>query len=176
MKKVLAGLLVVVWSGGVNATTIDFDDLALGGAPVGGDLLEVIVGDYRFLSERGVIPFGDPGNQGISGLSSGGANDVGQVSISRVDGQAFALLDIDLFLVASFSASVDGGVFSGSLADIGAGDWLNITQVTFESEAVAFAPVSIDNVVVGSAVPVPAAVWLFGSGLAALGWLRRRRS
>jgi hypothetical protein len=23
-------------------------------------------------------------------------------------------------------------------------------------------------------VPVPAAVWLFGSGLAALGWMRRR--
>jgi hypothetical protein len=27
-----------------------------------------------------------------------------------------------------------------------------------------------------SAVPIPAAVWLFGSGLAALGWMRRRQS
>jgi hypothetical protein len=27
-----------------------------------------------------------------------------------------------------------------------------------------------------SEVPVPAAVWLFGSGLGLLGWMRRRRS
>ncbi|MGI9317873.1 MAG: VPLPA-CTERM sorting domain-containing protein [bacterium] len=29
--------------------------------------------------------------------------------------------------------------------------------------------------VVGSAVPIPAAVWLFGSALVGLGWLRRKR-
>ncbi|MCP3907923.1 MAG: VPLPA-CTERM sorting domain-containing protein [Gammaproteobacteria bacterium] len=28
----------------------------------------------------------------------------------------------------------------------------------------------------GSAVPVPAAVWLFGSALAGLGWLRRKQT
>ena len=27
-----------------------------------------------------------------------------------------------------------------------------------------------------TAVPVPAAVWLFGSGLGVLGWMRRRRA
>jgi hypothetical protein len=32
-----------------------------------------------------------------------------------------------------------------------------------------------DNIVVtGNPVPVPGAVWLFGSGLALLGWRRRR--
>ena len=36
-----------------------------------------------------------------------------------------------------------------------------------------FTSVEIDNVNV-SAVPIPAAVWLFGSALAGLGWLRRK--
>jgi len=36
-------------------------------------------------------------------------------------------------------------------------------------------PAGIDNLVV-SAIPVPAAVWLFGSALAGLGWLRRRQT
>ena len=33
--------------------------------------------------------------------------------------------------------------------------------------------VRIDNLLVATAVPVPAAVWLFGSGLLMLGWRRR---
>ena len=30
--------------------------------------------------------------------------------------------------------------------------------------------------IVGSVVPVPAAVWLFGSALAGLGWIRRKQT
>ena len=41
--------------------------------------------------------------------------------------------------------------------------------------AVEFVDGSISGVVV-SAVPIPAAVWLFGSALAGLGWLRRKRA
>ncbi|MCP4833046.1 MAG: VPLPA-CTERM sorting domain-containing protein, partial [Gammaproteobacteria bacterium] len=32
------------------------------------------------------------------------------------------------------------------------------------------------NIVVGAAVPIPAAVWLFGSALAGLGWIRRKQA
>jgi hypothetical protein len=35
---------------------------------------------------------------------------------------------------------------------------------------------SIDDIAVTASVPVPAAVWLFGSGLGLLGWLRRRQT
>jgi len=44
----------------------------------------------------------------------------------------------------------------------------NLTSLEFE---VYGDPMSIDNIVV-STVPVPAAVWLFGSALAGLGWMR----
>jgi hypothetical protein len=34
----------------------------------------------------------------------------------------------------------------------------------------------IDNIVLATVVPIPAAVWLFGSGLGLLGWFRRRQT
>ena len=37
-----------------------------------------------------------------------------------------------------------------------------------------FTPHDLDQIRVLTAVPVPAAVWLFGSGLGLLGWMRRR--
>ena len=56
--------------------------------------------------------------------------------------------------------------------------WSNLVSVDIQLNVTddghdAFDTFSIDNVSV-QAVPVPAAVWLFGSGLGLLGWLRRR--
>jgi len=45
-----------------------------------------------------------------------------------------------------------------------------ISQAGFES-----AEIGVDNVSI-SVVPVPAAVWLFGSALAGMGWLRRKQA
>ena len=54
------------------------------------------------------------------------------------------------------------------------GSWGSLTSVQFATlEPNAY--LSFDNIVTGAAVvPVPAAVWLFGSALAGLGWMRRR--
>jgi hypothetical protein len=54
-------------------------------------------------------------------------------------------------------------------------DWANLDYVTFDGLGPEDWAPGVDNIVV-SAVPVPAAVWLFGSALAGLGWFRRRQT
>ena len=51
--------------------------------------------------------------------------------------------------------------------------WTDLNYVTIEGADVG-ANLAIDNIVV-STVPVPAAVWLFCSALAGLGWMRRKQ-
>jgi hypothetical protein len=173
MRKILTALLFILPGQVFAATvTIDFDDLPLGGTPIGGDFVEVVTQGFSFVSEVGVGAYGDPGNQAIVGFSSGIDFDTGEIYISRVDGEAFALLAADVDGVSSFGVSCDVcGDFSG---EFGTGGWLNITSVAFFGDAPAFSPVSVDNFMAGTAVPVPAAVWLFGSALVGLGFVRRK--
>jgi hypothetical protein len=49
--------------------------------------------------------------------------------------------------------------------------WQNLQQIEFVMAGEVFT--AIDNIVV-STVPIPATVWLFGSALAGLGWMRRK--
>lgn len=49
---------------------------------------------------------------------------------------------------------------------------LSSLDISFDGSA-DFPPFDLDNIVV-NAIPIPAAVWLFASGLGALGWFRRR--
>ena len=53
-------------------------------------------------------------------------------------------------------------------------NWLNVDEFSMYDysniDAMAF-----DNIVV-TAVPIPATVWLFGSALAGLGWMRRKKA
>jgi hypothetical protein len=57
-------------------------------------------------------------------------------------------------------------------------DWQNLQSLGFGAligEPSYGQSIGFDNVVVSS-VPVPAAVWLFGSALAGLGWMRRKQT
>ena len=51
--------------------------------------------------------------------------------------------------------------------------WQNLQQIEFVMAGELIT--AIDNIVV-STIPIPAAVWLFGSGLGLLGWMRRKVS
>jgi hypothetical protein len=103
----------------------------------------------------------------------------------RTDGGAFAIHSLDLLLetdplgFTSITGSLSGGGAANLGVPVGSGDWLNLESLSFfaESNPNGFggATIEIDNVVV-SAVPIPAAVWLFGSGLGLLGWFRRRQT
>jgi hypothetical protein len=59
--------------------------------------------------------------------------------------------------------------------------WSEINRFRVSGQAVVadccevFGSLAVDNVTV-NVVPLPAAVWLFGSALAGLGWIRRKQS
>lgn len=106
----------------------------------------------------------------------------GGFSFERADGAAFAVESANIF-----AWSFDGGRLfdiSGvtgngtnvqlSLNTIGTGDWLNLRSFQVGINGADTFSITADNIVV-SAVPVPAAVWLFASGLGVLGWIKRKR-
>jgi len=130
---------------------------------------------------------------GASAPGASGSN------MAKIDGGAFSL---DYLEVADvFGGSVTSMLVTGTKASGGSvtttisgieevyfstpeGVTTNILAITFDAQwsnliEVNFSPnqqgvVGLDNIVV-TAVPIPAAAWLFGSALAALGWIRRKQ-
>ncbi len=55
--------------------------------------------------------------------------------------------------------------------------WSNLESLSIDPLGDVYnAAVAVDNIAVVTAVPIPAAAWLFGSALAGLGWMRRKQS
>jgi len=52
--------------------------------------------------------------------------------------------------------------------------WSNLEQLIIDPLSGGNIAIAVDNIAVTTAVPVPAAFYLFGSGLGLLGWLRRK--
>jgi hypothetical protein len=82
-------------------------------------------------------------------------------------------------LVASLALSpIDGQNIQTAVFDA---SWTNLAYVTVSSQsysdccALGESTVAIDNLT-ATVVPIPAAVWLFGSALAGLGWMRQRQT
>ncbi|MDP6150109.1 MAG: VPLPA-CTERM sorting domain-containing protein [Gammaproteobacteria bacterium] len=172
----------------IGAYTIDFEEFTVG------DTGPVLSGDFE------VSGFGTPGFGCQFGPPScvNGAIITGQafeisgaeepfsgteirISVSRQDNQAFAIYDMDLsgfsFIEGETAA---GDTIFGTVTDFGAGDWLNVVSISAWTSAPPTGSLilwgEVDNIVVGAAVAIPAAVWLFGSGLVGLGFIRRRKS
>jgi hypothetical protein len=111
------------------------------------------------------------------------------VEFSRTDGESFSLNSMDFGALDSGSGSfgvygysgeyLDGADVSTTLAfgsdwsaySFGV-EWKNLDYVLINYYGDNLA---IDNIS-ASVVPVPAAVWLFGSALAGLGWMRRKQT
>ncbi len=123
------------------------------------------------------------GDSGGDICNSGGCNFAG-VSFRRDDGGAFALYSLD-YELEGIDSSLRGLTMDNQTVSIstpfGTGGWLNLKSVSLDASTPDYFPytsdvgVNVDNIVV-SAVPIPAAVWLFGSGLGLLVWFARRQS
>jgi hypothetical protein len=150
--------------------------------------------------------FGEPPNSNSNGTSVfGWCSAETEFGSSCADAQigllvdtpytSFRLLSLDLANLHNYEPTATTGTFSitGYLA---AGGTVSTTYeftldtwgtVTFDDSWSGLTSISvgainnpsfdsaIDNIIV-SAVPIPAAVWLFGSGLGLLGWFRRRQT
>jgi hypothetical protein len=160
--------------------------------------------DFEFFRADGQAEGGwTPGDLG--GAATGNASDIaldwssvagdGTLTMEYDGGSSFTftLHSLD-FLAGSLSASVGtievtgyyagGGSLATTLTASSAGfvwdsavfdaSWNGLRRVEFDASDLD-SLAALDNLVV-TAVPVPAAVWLFGSGLAALGWSRRRQT
>jgi len=117
----------------------------------------------------------------------------------RGDGTDFALQEMDIYLADSFglgdevviSAWDSGDALitqtSANVNDLGEGwhtmqfgsEWSGISRLSYsgqqEESFESGSYIYLDNIKV-NVVPIPAAVWLFGSGLGLLGWIRRRKT
>ena len=178
---------------GASTVTIDFEEnpaeingtVLSKGYEVYGESWDTYGWDYGGISTgpNGTLTFG--AGTGGDICNSGGCNGI-YLDIKKEDGGFFALYSYDLFESGVlFGVNVTGitadGQTVGLSTPLGTGDWLNLQRVEFYADNYngGYAPaieVELDNIVVGAAVPIPAAVWLFGSALAGLGWLRRKQT
>jgi hypothetical protein len=200
MNRLFALLLLLV-AGTVPAAaaTIDFEEFNLGyQTPVGTYAAWFASQGYEFngVNAPGCSQFGCPpeiligasGSKSLGALNYwGGQDGYGAqvfVSMRKADSGAFAISSLDLVLAGLGGTSISGTLAGGGSAQlsvpVGTGDWLNLELVTFSATGSGFGElgatvVELDNIVV-TAVPIPAAVWLFGSALAGLGWFRRKQT
>jgi len=201
MKKLFALIALAVGSVQAAPVTIDFESGTVD--YFNSDTFVSTVGSQGFEVTGDSFAVGDApeaaglytGNNGtvVYGASAccvaqDGFSPAARFSLRRADGGAFSLFAVDFYgefpnegIASPDSTSIIGRTVSGenvflSSTALGTGGWLNLEFVQFYSggngNSSGYALGELDNIVV-SAVPVPAAVWLFGSALAGLGWLRR---
>jgi len=190
-------VVLLFTSAAANAATVtlDFEEFDLNDGFSYGPGAWMPYGDYEFDGgaadsfagpgiESAVIHYGNNLNGSRAFVASG---DLGWavVWMRRTDGGTFSIESFEAAMIPGDSGytGITGTLTGGGAADlsapVGTGDWLNLIELKFEAGGPGFptsgwAAIELDNIVV-SAVPVPAAVWLFGSALAGLGWMRRKQ-
>jgi hypothetical protein len=187
MKAFISAALLSIFATSAGAATITFEDQVLGEtAPVTNGFTFSGSATNSAGSEIAVaeIAVGDNGTNVFQFdygffCDSGGCG-YADINMEAENGGAFSFSGADTFLSGVGSLTIFGYKVGGGLATdpIGTGDWLNLQSVSFSvsypQAGGGYSQVfEIDNIS-ASVVPIPAAVWLFGSGLGLLGWFRRK--
>jgi hypothetical protein len=186
MIRLIIGVLLLTTSAVSSAYTLDFEEFAPGSSA--SIYSPLISGDYEITANyRCDTP---PVSCSAEVTAANTFRVIGdpyffdiyaEFDLMRSDGGAFAVHAMDVLFDTGngflTGQTASGDFISGSLGDLGQGDWLNLVSFGYYTSIPDGTPIpaiiEVDNIVVGAAVPVPAAVWLFGSALAGLGFLRR---
>jgi len=190
MRLILfASILAATFSVKAETVTLDFEEQIFSNFSDG----PVISKDYLLsTSASGWGSFGGSDSERSQFYCSGCS-----ATMEQIEGNSFNLNSLDLSSYGFFPEDrsitltgfyTDGGSISTVLTattdpdnwtayNFG-DDWQNLQSLEFGAligEPSYGQSIGFDNVVVSS-VPVPAAVWLFGSALAGLGWMKRKQT
>lgn len=203
MRNFIAlGLLLFVSSAQSALVTIDFEeftdiDVALN-PPSGDATSKGYTLDYLDQGSGNPVIFGAGsslnGTQTYVNCPSCQSPEI--IDVYETLGGTLTLLSIDIGTMSGagadshtfmFTGTKGGGTVTKTVSSIPAtmqtisfdGSWNNLDSFRIEispnGELDLFSASVLDNIVINT-VPVPAAIWLFGSALAGLGWLRRTRA
>jgi hypothetical protein len=184
MKNLIAAVLLLCY-GSVQAATITiaFDEYA---SELGNTFSVVESQGFRFQKADGELFIGyDEENDPLLHFYSG-AEQYTLIEMAAMNGSAFNVVALDFSIMhPSDPITIRGNFVGGGTIELvlpsytGSinayhldSSWVNLESVEFMS---ATGIATVDNIVVSS-VPIPAAVWLFGSALGGLGWMRGRKT
>jgi hypothetical protein len=194
MKKLILAVLAILCSSMANAGPVrwDFDNIQLWDP---GLSLNLLAGGFLYDADTAAVS-----NVSITGLPGSGSLSFGFDASG--DGSAIYFLESAVTTIAELEAYTGDAMlmtFAGPLTNAGGttapvdGDippdfaGLNLTEYgtcsafddcfIFGVYDTTYDPLSYDGgTLIGTIVPVPAAVWLFGSAMAWLGWISRRQA
>jgi len=159
MRHALAVILLFV-VGSANAATIVYSSpgvvTGIGGLDIGGTLYNVDFEATAYSTFGGEVDFWSTANEAIT------ASNVINAILTAEDN-----VDVNNEVLSVYHVLWGDGAFAEESVS-SSGLWTNTGGIP----ALPYAPI----VTAWSVVPLPAAVWLFGSALAGLGWLRRRQT
>lgn len=173
----------VQFSGSIDGSEPTFDNPATGATTITGyDVTEFSVdadGSYDFLSFYAGDAAADENMDGYLVLYEGSFDPLGTTFFANDDDYTAG----EIAGLAAFDGACVGQNCSGFSADLMAGTSYFLVQTSFTDAATSFGQPTgpYDSTITGpgtitvaGAVPVPAAVWLFMSGILGLGAMRRR--